>query len=569
MSTIVYGKREPRVFTPPLRPLEPRTLETEQATLGYQVIDFSCDVLEIPLLPWQEWFFIHALELKLDGTLRFRTLLLLVARQNGKSTISLVLALFVLYALRWGTVLSTAQDLDTAEEIWELAVEQITETVEDDDGDEQFLRPWLEEQVQKIIQVNGKKGFTLKGRRRWKVKTAGRRAGRGFTADLILADELREHQSWLAWAAITKTTQTKAHALVMGLSNAGDQLSVVLSALRRQAHLAVGDPDGLADKISELELHAAEEEFAAAKEALGDDAPADVDDGVGETLFIAEWSAKPGCDTRDVGQIAQANPSLGHLIQLRTILSDEQTDPEWVYRTEVLCQWPDGLIEGPYGPGVWEACANEFEADDSGLPRLGAADRVVGDLAACLSVTKDGGRTHLVIAGWRADGLAQVELRQSRVGTAWVKPYLLDPKVRSRISHVTGQERGAPVSALIESLAKDKDFTIPVLPWGGPELPRSYTAFEQALVEKQVRHNDQPALTLGAAGAKTRHLGDVKVIDLRGSEVDAAPLIGAVGAFWLLRSRPDPEPIPEPPEIGLVSEPNVMGSEMDVLSVAF
>ena len=529
--------------------------------MGFDVIDFARDVLEITLLPWQRVFFIRALELKLDGTLRFRTILLLVARQNGKSTISLVLALYVLYMLRWKTVLSTAQDLDTAEEIWELAVEQIQETDEDDDGEEVFIRPWLQEQVEKIIAVNGKKGLVLKGRRRWKVKTAGRRAGRGFTADLILADELREHQSWQAWAAITKTTQTRPHALILGLSNAGDRLSVVLSALRRQAHLALGDPDRLADAVAEIEEVAAAEEAGEAE--VEDAATAD------DALAIFEWSAAPGCDTRDVDQIAQANPSLGHLIPLRTILADEQTDPEWVYRTEVLCQWPDGLIDGPYAPGAWDACANAFIAKPDGSQALAEHDQIAGDMVACLSVTKDGKRTHLVVAGVRPDGLPQVEVRATRLGSAWVAPFLMDPKVRSRITHVTGQERGAPVSALLEELERDPDFTIPIEPWGGSALTNAFQAFEMAVNAKTLRHNDQPPLSAAAAAAKTRFLGAIKVIDLRGSEVDAAPLIGAVGALWLLRNRPEPTPIQAPPSVAAVRSPIRDRSEVDVLSVAF
>lgn len=559
MTATVYGKREPRIYTPPLRPLEPRTPETETCTLGYDAIDFARDVLELPLLPWQEFWFVHALELLPNGKLRFRKIVLLVARQNGKSTISLVLALFALYILRWKTVLSTAQDLDTAEEIWDLAVELIHETWEDDDGEEHFSRPWLQEQVAKIAQVNGKKGLVLNGRRRWKVKSAGRRPGRGFTGDLILADELREHQNWLAWAAITKTTQTRENALILGLSNAGDHLSVVLSTLRRTAHLALGDPDGLADRISQLELHAAESEA----EASG----VELEDG-DDMLGIFEWSAKPGCALTDVDEIAQANPSLGHLIALRTILADAKTDPEWVFRTEVLCQWPDGAIDGPYADGVWDGCANTLLTVD-GEQRLAESDRLQGDLVACIDVTKDGKRAHVVVAGYRSDGLAQVEVRASRIGTAWIKPFLMDPKVRARITHLTGQERGAHVSGLIADLAEDAEFDLPILPWGGPDLTKSYSDFQRALTEKRIRHNDQPALSSAGLAAATRRLGDVEVVDRTGSTVDASPLIGAVGAYWLLRHRPEPEPPPSPPKVAAVQEERSVGADFDVLSVAF
>src|SRR5262245_1903413 len=74
----LLGRTEPRLFTPPLRPLNRKT------SRGFEVIDFAKMIGE-PLLPWQEWAVIHALELNPDGTYRFRTVLILVARQNGKS----------------------------------------------------------------------------------------------------------------------------------------------------------------------------------------------------------------------------------------------------------------------------------------------------------------------------------------------------------------------------------------------------------------------------------------------------------------------------------------------------
>ena len=42
------------------------------------------------LHPWQRWLLIHALELNPDRTFRFRTVIVEVARQNGKTTILLV-----------------------------------------------------------------------------------------------------------------------------------------------------------------------------------------------------------------------------------------------------------------------------------------------------------------------------------------------------------------------------------------------------------------------------------------------------------------------------------------------
>lgn len=553
-----FGNTEPRIFTPPLRPLEPRSAETEQWTLGYDVIDFARDVLQLPLKPWQEWFFVHALELIEDGSFRFKTILLLVARQNGKSTISLVLALFALYIMRWSTVLGVAQDLDTAEEILELATDLVT-AVDEDDDDESPLRPWLAEQVAKVVAINGKRALQLRGRRRWKVKAATRGAGRGFSGDLILFDELREQKNWLAWGAVTKSTMARPHALILALSNAGDILSAVLKHLRRIAHMAIGDPDGIAE-LSALE-----------KFTLAQDADAVDADGDDESLFIAEWSAAPGRSKMDRDGWCEANPSLGYLIEERTIAGAARTDPEWVFRTEVLCQWPDGAIEAPFPPGTWDACANKPVDGPTG-PVLADDDVLVGPLAACIDVTDDNSRAHVVVAGFRADGMPQVEHRVSRVGTHWVEGFLSDPKVRRRLIGVTGQERGAPVSAVLAELESSEEFTVPVVPCGGQDLLNSYVDFDKLVVGGGLRHNAQPALDAAAQVAAKRRLGGVDVIDRRNSPLDASPLIAAVGAVWLLNHPPEvaaPRSMPPLPEVAVASSSPASAARGDLATISF
>ena len=108
----LVGVTEPRIFTPPLREL------TEETSLGFAAIRFAENVLKVHLLPWQRWLLIHMLELREDGSFRFRNVVVLVARQNGKTHLSKVLSLFFLFVLRVGLVLGIAQDLDIAEDTW-------------------------------------------------------------------------------------------------------------------------------------------------------------------------------------------------------------------------------------------------------------------------------------------------------------------------------------------------------------------------------------------------------------------------------------------------------------------
>jgi hypothetical protein len=350
-----YGSTTPRVSTPPLHPLEPRSPETERWTLGYDVVDFAEQVLEVELVPWQAWFLVHALELNEEGSLRFRTVVLLVARQNGKSTIAQVLTIWLLCVWGWPLVLGTAQDLDVAEEIWSDVVDMVQENDE------------LAGMVENVVKVNGKKALELTAKRRYKVKAANRRAGRGLSGNLVLLDELREHQNWQAWGAITKTTLARAEAMILALSNAGDITSVVLRYLRTTAHRVLGDPDGICAAAQQNAFGPSQFDIDGLHlDDVGDDDEdglaleyddVDVDDleADEDTLGLFEWSAPPGCDKRDRDAWAQANPSMGYTELSERNIAAALKEPDYVFRTEVLCQWMDGTENGPFPPGSWEA----------------------------------------------------------------------------------------------------------------------------------------------------------------------------------------------------------------------
>lgn len=530
-----YGKAEPRLATLPLRPLTPET------SLGFSVIEFATDILGVDLMPWQRVALIRMLELRQDGGLRFATVVILVARQNGKSTLSQVLALWFMLVAGWPLVLGTAQDLETAEEVWEGAVSLLLENDADDDEDEESLA----DLVSRVIKVNGKKSLILTNGSRYKVKAANRRAGRGFSGNLILLDELREHQNWLAWGAITKTTQAQLFSMILALSNAGDITSVVLRYLRQMAHKALGDPDGICKDEDALGPTVLDLE----DDGEDDDATEDWEQE-GDTLCLLEWSAAPNCTKWDRNGWAQANPALGyHGMTERKIASDCRTDPEWIFRNEVLCQWTDGVNEGPFPPGSWEKGQNVPVEQPDGTLKLKDEDKIVGDVFACIDTSHDRAQTYIAFAGRRADGVPQVEVVAGRYGQDWVKDWLMDDRRRDRIKAVTGQWRGAPVSSLIQRLDEDREFTIAVEEWSGSNLMGAFGEAFDAVRDGKVRHNPQGPLDSAAQTAVTRALGDGTIPDRAHSPTDIAPLMAFIGALWLLsKYKPPPPPAPPPPE---------------------
>lgn len=504
-----FGSTEPRVWTPPLREL------TEDTTLGFECIQFTRDILEMDLMPWQEWFLLHALELHPsevgeDGgpLFRFRKVVMLVGRQSGKSTVMQALTLWRMFVDRCNLVVGTAQDLEVAESLWAEAVEMAQDVDE------------LAAEIAKVEKGAGKKNMRLRTGETYKVKAASRRGGRGLSGELVLLDELREHSTWDAWAAVTKTTNAKERAQIFGISNAGDSTSIVLRHLRQMAHDRLGDPDG---------LNRDEAEPVDVPDDLEDLERDDADDSLG----IFEWSAPPGCDKWDRDAWAMANPALGYRVRESTLASDAATDPDWVFRTEVLCQWTQGTLVGPFPPGTWEAGVDPDSAVAADSPR-----------AWCVDVSHDRSMAYIAVAGLRPDGEPHVEVVAQRAGTAWVSDWFAERESR-RSWPVAVQSRGAPVSSLLDELHDVDGLT--VMDWQGSALGAATGAFYDSVRcemtadhrPARVWHRPQPVLDVSASTAVIKPLGESYVWSRAKSPTDAAPLVAVTGALWALRQKTD------------------------------
>lgn len=462
-------------------------------------------VLDINLNPWQKWFLIHALELKADGGFRYRTIVLLVGRQNGKTTVLQLMILWRLFMDECELIIGTAQNLDLAKETWQATVD-ICEEIPD-----------LDAEISKVTQTNGQNQMKLINGGRYKIQSATRKGGRSLTADMTLLDELREHQTWDAWAAISKTTMARENGQNMCVSNAGDRFSIVLAHLRKIAHAPLGDPDGLYDKDE--------------VKPKGD-----------PSLGIFEWSAPKGIDIWDEDGWAAANPSMGYTITRDAIASAAASDPETTFRTEVLCQWVEYVANSPFAEGVWDAGIYK----KSSIP-------LDEHFVFCVDVSEDRTKAHIAVAGFREDGNIHAEIVASRDGTHWVVPWLQKREDHPLLMGVVLQSNGAPVSSLLNDF---DDLECEVIEWSGSELARGTGAFydlvtaaPRALLAtseeerpRHLTHRKQPVLDVAAAVAVKKRMGDAFVWDRTSSPVDIAPLVAVTGAVWALLGYRMPEP---------------------------
>ena len=506
---MLLGSETPRIYTPPLREL------TEETTHGYACIAFAEQILEIKLFPWQKWLLIHALELNEDGLYRFRTVVCEVARQNGKSLLMVVLALWHIYALDSRQVIATAQDLSRAEESWEDAVEWAMSNPE--------LEPLIAgtgDRDRAGVKRGHPKRLILDTGCEYRVASSSRRGGRGFSGDLILMDELQEHQSWDSWAAVTKTTMARPKAQVWAFSNAGDLLSVVMRHLRTKAHRDLGWPDGDADKDL---LEESDPAIAALLENVGQVA----------TGFF-EWSAPPTSSRTDMHALAQANPSMNHTdivvdcITERALVHALAEDPATVFDKECRCIWVTHSDGGPFPAGSWSETLDTAAKVTPGTHS-----------SVCLEIPADRSRAYLARASLDADGKPVVGVWKDQPGTDWVVPFL--QKNRKRYTTIVIRiGGGVPASSLANEVELAE---LPWEKWNSTEVAAGCGQMFDLLRDRAIRHLPHPALDTAATSAATRVQSDGGwTIDAAKSPTDTAPLTAAIGAVWGLGHLPDDRP---------------------------
>ena len=485
----MMGKEQPRIWTRPLRKL------TKTTSLGFAAIEYAESILGMELYPWQKWALIHSLEIvgdlkKRDGwRFRFRTVLFMVSRQNGKTELSKVIASFFLNVLRVEAVFGTSLSMDKAEEVWE-AVIQDQETHED-----------LAREITTVARRNGGKKLVLTGLRTYKVGAPTRRAGRGDANDLVMLDELREHRDWETWSAAVASTNAKPNGMTVCFSNAGDPDSIVLRQIRSQA----------IEKIEGTKAN----DFGGSVDA--------------DTLGLFEWSAPDKAETDDLEALAQANPALGHgLMTERALMATRETFTESKFRSECMCQQVETILPEPFPDGAWLGGQDE----DSYI-------REDSELFWGIDMSQDRKWTTIAVCGMREDGHYHIELVDRRIGTEWAVEWFRTRAAKYGGMRLCFQERGAPVSGLAEQICTLDG--IERMAQGGPDLSAGWARFYDAIAAcapedkrggVKCYHLPQPALDAPGRTCQMRNLGGgIMLPDRLKSPDDISPLMACAMAY--------------------------------------
>lgn len=519
-TDVPLGSTEPRLYTPPLIEGPPGPCGcgcalTAETTLGFAVVRFADELLCMPLDLWEQFAVIHGLELLPDGRPRFRKLLIIVARQNGKTFLLMVLALYWLFVARVALVLGTSTNLDYARESWAAAVE-VAEGVEE-------LAELLPKNA--VRNANGEQTLTVhhgqraRGRARairksrYKIAASTPKGGRSLTVHRLILDELREHHTWKAWNAAYNAMNAVPGGQAWAITNQGDAKAVVLASLRGEAI----DPE--TDELRPL---------------------AERDPRTG----VFEWSAPRGSRADDPDALACANPNMNRHEDRGPFLEDLVSDARRAMRnggdeladflTEILCMRVPSL-----DPAVdveqWRR-----PVADGGCLLPGSLDALRSRLAWVFDVSLDGQHATLYAAAVLDDGQVRVDPVAAWNSIAELRRGLPALVKRNR-PRAVGWFQTGPAAAVGAALATQPGWPPPGVTFAalGADSPAVCMGFAELVDAGDVVQSGDPLADAQIEGAERKWTGDRWVFTRRGAgHVDA--VYAVAGAVHLARTLPVP-----------------------------
>jgi phage terminase large subunit-like protein len=447
---------------------------TDLPSKGQDMIDLATE-LGINLMEWQRFVCIHGHKVRADGRWAHSELGLIMARQQGKSTLMMLRILTGMFVWGEGLQLASAHRLTTSLETFR----QIVGLIE--------THPKLEKEVKKIRWQHGAEEIELFGNRRFVVKAANN-AARGLSKpETIHLDELREYKDEDAWSSMRYSMMAAKNPQVWVYSSAGDQHSVILNKLRERALVSAttNDPIGWFEWSAEP------------------DAPILLPSGE------INWSA-----------FAQANPSLGitiHPDNLKAVIND----PPDIVRTEVLAQWVD-TINSAIDAQKWGLCQTEpIPLDPEKETWFGldlSPDRKFGALTATQKLS--GERFNLVLLHTWSNDYSINDLAVANDIAPYVRKYNVQTVAYSKRTAQAVASRLVPAG-------------IPITDMDGAIYAESCDRWLGAINSHRLQHGGQDELTQQTLSAAKLPYGDGSwIIGRRASRVAVCAAVASALATY-------------------------------------
>lgn len=323
------GSAKPRLAPPLPLKSDIKALRAVAASMG------------MTFIPWQDIAGRYTEARKPNGHHLYREVCVEVARQNGKTTFAKPV---IVKALRAGLrVMHIAQTRELPHEMFKMLADVFSA--------EPDMLPKRRGKIVWPRYAQGQEEIVLNNGGRYRIAAAKTGGARGWANDLVIIDELREMDNFDIISSVQPTLMMAADPLMLYLSNAGDDKSVVLNSVRDRA-------------------------------------------GKDPNLAYLSWSANPERSADDRRGWAEANPALGHYPNVlpnleAAYIAHVSAGTIAIFETENLCRSVPTLMPRIIPDAVWSSAHGPLT--EPLRPAMG------------VKVDPEGRRASAVIA-WQRDG---------------------------------------------------------------------------------------------------------------------------------------------------------------------
>jgi phage terminase large subunit-like protein len=435
-----------------------------------------------PLLKWQSLILKDMLTVDSKDMFIRKSVLLLIARQSGKSHLARMRVLAGLFCFGEKDILIMSSNRAMALKSFNIMVDIIERNG--------FLLAQLKGgSVKKgVYRTNGQERIILETGAQIEVVAATSDGARGRSADVLWIDELRE-VSEVAMDASKSVTLTRPNSQRIFTSNAGDAFSKVLNDLHEQC---LSYPP--------------------------------------KSLGFYEYSAPAFCDVWDRKAWAMANPSLGYLISEEAIEETIATSTIEAARTETLCQWVSSLTS-PFTPGSWEEICDRSMEMSPGPLTIFAFDIDMSRRNAALvagQILPDGRIGVALVQTWESQ-ISVDELKIAAEIKAWCDQYKPRVVLYDRYSTLAVAERLQNSGVIVETIV-------------GAEFYAACSTLKDSIDNQRVVHAGQQILDdqMNNCGAKSTD-SSWRLI----RKASAGPIVGPIGLAMVVSRLSQPMSKPQ------------------------
>ncbi|CRY79879.1 hypothetical protein SAMN05421776_11765 [Nocardia farcinica] len=326
-----------------------------------------------------------------------------------------------------------------------------------------------------IKEAPGHEAIWLKNGGSLQVLARHKGSGRGFTVDVIMFDEAQELSSE-SWDALSPATSA--------------------APLQNRQLILCGTPPS--------EVMNSEVFTNFRSDCLSGDAV---------NVSYLEWCIPDGADINDPSNWALANPALGYRLSIKTLEEDRTGYSDEGFARERGGMWSAAATDAVIDAESWRAVS------DGGSQPL-------DPVAFAVDISPDRGMASIAVCGARTDGLYHVEVIENRRGTDWVVPYLAALVAQWGPMAVVVD---GPASSLVPELGT---LEVPVLKLGKEEFASACGLFYDSVMNRSLRHPNQPLFNTAIEAVRKRPLGDTWAWGRRDTDTDITPVVAATLALY-------------------------------------